>query len=153
MTILSGGCQCGAVRFRCEVEAETASICHCRMCQKAFGSFYAPLVHARPGTLVWTHKEPTRFQSSNYAARGFCPECGTPLTYETAQAVSIAIGALDDPSRVPPVCQDGIEGKIFYVDELHRLIGVVTEDDAEIAALGGRLVSHQHPDAPSPDEA
>lgn len=153
MTMLTGGCQCGAVRFRSEIEAATASICHCRMCQKAFGSFYAPLVHTRAGTLVWTRAEPKRFRSSSFAERGFCPECGTPLTYETAEAVSIAMGALDDPSLVGPVVQDGIEAKIAYVDGLHRLSGRATDDDPEMAAVFRTIVSYQHPDAPSPDEA
>ena len=44
----SGGCQCGAVRFRVEGPLGDASVCHCRMCQKAFGAFYAPLVSVRP---------------------------------------------------------------------------------------------------------
>ncbi|MCE7028136.1 GFA family protein [Jiella avicenniae] len=153
MTTFTGGCQCGAVRFRCEIEAETASICHCRMCQKAFGSFYAPLVHARAGTLFWTRAEPKRFRSSNYAVRGFCPECGTPLTYETAEASSIAIGALDDPGAVRPNAQDGIEGKIAYVDAMPSLPGRATDDDPEMAGAIGKIVSYQHPDAPSPDEA
>ena len=153
MTTQTGGCQCGAVRFRCEVAAETASICHCRMCQKAFGSFYAPLVHTRGGTLVWTKAEPKRVCSSTYASRGFCAECGTPLTYETAEAVSIAIGALDDPGAVPPLVQDGVEGKIAYVDGLHLLAGRLTEEDPELAAVAATIVSHQHPDAPSSGEA
>ncbi|MEX6505480.1 GFA family protein [Jiella sp. M17.18] len=153
MSIHTGGCQCGAVRFRCEIAAETASICHCRMCQKAFGNFYAPLVHAREETLVWTKAEPKRFRSSNYAMRGFCPECGTPLTYETAHAASIAIGALDDPGLIVPFVQDGIEGKIAYVDRMPTLPGRATDDDPEFAAAIGTVVSYQHPDAPSPDEA
>ena len=41
--VLKGGCQCGAVRFTLEGAPGDASICHCRMCQKAFGNFYAPL--------------------------------------------------------------------------------------------------------------
>ena len=40
----SGGCQCGAVRYHFTGALGRASICHCRMCQKAFGSFGAPLV-------------------------------------------------------------------------------------------------------------
>ncbi|MFA5952942.1 MAG: GFA family protein, partial [Hyphomicrobium sp.] len=68
----SGGCQCGAVRFRVEGVLGDASVCHCRMCQKAFGGFYAPLVSVRGATLVWTRGAPKKFQSSSAAARGFC---------------------------------------------------------------------------------
>jgi hypothetical protein len=35
----TGGCQCGAVRFRVEGALGDASVCHCRMCQKAFGAY------------------------------------------------------------------------------------------------------------------
>lgn len=42
---LTGGCQCGAVRFACD-HLGRASICHCRMCQKAFGGYFGPLVTA-----------------------------------------------------------------------------------------------------------
>ena len=66
---ITGGCQCGAVRYRCEGFGR-ASICHCRMCQKAFGAFYGPLVTGKG--LVWTRGEPSWFQSSNKVRRGFC---------------------------------------------------------------------------------
>ncbi len=39
----SGGCQCGAVRYALYAEPYDTHICHCRMSQKAFGAFYAPL--------------------------------------------------------------------------------------------------------------
>ena len=38
--VYSGGCQCGAVRFHVEGALGDASVCHCRMCQKATGNFY-----------------------------------------------------------------------------------------------------------------
>jgi hypothetical protein len=97
--IYTGGCQCGAVRFRIDGALGSASICHCRMCQKAFGNFYAPLVSVDEAKLEWTRGEPKRFRSSNHVQRGFCPECGTPLTYEAPDGVALAIGAFDAPEE------------------------------------------------------
>src|SRR5690606_31950754 len=89
----TGGCQCGAVRFRV-TRLGRPSICHCRMCQKAFGGFFGPLVTAH--NAVWTRGEPKWFQSSNAARRAFCGDCGTPLAYETRFGLELAIGAFDD---------------------------------------------------------
>src|SRR5690606_33743278 len=86
----TGGCQCGAVRFRV-TRLGRPSICHCRMCQKAFGGFFGPLVTAHNAT--WTRGEPKWFQSSNAARRAFCGDCGTPLAYETRFGLELAIGA------------------------------------------------------------
>ena len=44
---MTGGCQCGAVRYALMAEPTHASICHCRMCQKAFGNYIAPLAGVR----------------------------------------------------------------------------------------------------------
>ncbi len=98
----SGGCQCGAVRFRVETLGR-ASVCHCRMCQKAFGAFYGPLVTGIGVT--WTRGEPKRFESSNLVRRGFCADCGTPLTFEYDGGIELAIGAFDDPRVAAPSIQ------------------------------------------------
>jgi hypothetical protein len=60
---LTGGCQCGAVRYEITGGLGRASICHCRMCQKAFGNALAPLVTARG--LRWLGAELKRFRSSD----------------------------------------------------------------------------------------
>jgi len=101
MVEYSGGCQCGAVRFHVTGTLDDASICHCRMCQKAFGAYYAPLVSTRGAALVWTRGTPARYRSSNLVARGFCAQCGTPLTYEAPDGVALAAGAFDDPAALP----------------------------------------------------
>lgn len=54
MTTYTGGCQCGAIRFRATGDLKDSSICHCRMCQKAFGAYYAPLVSVREVEFEWT---------------------------------------------------------------------------------------------------
>ncbi|MBH0239183.1 GFA family protein [Methylobrevis albus] len=142
----SGGCQCGAVRFRIEGPLGKASICHCRMCQKAFGAFYAPLVSVANGSVTWTRGAPAHYQSSNLVRRGFCAACGTPLTYEAPDGIALAIGAFDDPSDIRPEIQFGVEGRIAFVCELDELPERRTEDDLVAAAFLADIVSNQHPD-------
>jgi len=144
--LYSGGCQCGAVRFHVEGALGSASICHCRMCQKAFGNFYAPLVSVGEAKLTWTRDEPKRFQSSNHVKRGFCAECGTPLTYEAPDGVALSIGAFDAPEEIEPTVQWGVEVKLPYVDGLVKLPGFETERDEESIEFVKTMVSYQHPD-------
>lgn len=142
----TGGCQCGALRFRMDGKPGQSSICHCRMCQKAFGAYYAPLVSTRGTVFEWTRGAPKYFQSSNHVRRGFCDNCGTPMTYEAADGIAVAAGAFDDPSSLPPVIQYGTEAKMPFVDHLHALPGHDTMDDIADATFLSDLVSNQHPD-------
>jgi len=150
MVEYSGGCQCGAVRFHVTGTLDDASICHCRMCQKAFGAYYAPLVSTRGAALVWTRGTPARYRSSNLVARGFCAQCGTPLTYEAPDGVALAAGAFDDPAALPPHIQYGVEGRLPFTDSLHALPARRTEQDIAAQAFLSRIVSFQHPDHDTP---
>lgn len=147
----TGGCQCGAVRFRVEGEFGEPSVCHCRMCQKAFGGFYAPLVSTRGATLTWTRGAPAKFKSSNFVERGFCEKCGTPLTYEAPDGIALAIGAFDHPETLVPRVQFGVEGKLPYADSIPSLPNRHTLDDTEAAPFLDRIVSYQHPDHDTED--
>lgn len=141
----SGGCQCGAVRFQVEGALE-ASICHCRMCQKAFGAYYAPLVSVRAAAFAWTRGAPRHFASSNLVRRGFCADCGTPLTYEAPDGMAVAAGAFDTPAAIAPRVQYGLEGRLPFVDGLSALPGTRTEEDVAASPFLDELVSFQHPD-------
>jgi hypothetical protein len=141
---VSGGCQCGAVRFRAS-RFGRPSICHCRMCQKAFGSFFGPLVTTHD--LVWTRGAPRHFASSNNAKRGFCGDCGTPLTYEYFGApVEVAIGAFDDPSVVAPTIQVNPADKLPFFDGLCSLPVRPDGTEPQAEAYKASIVSYQHPD-------
>ncbi len=144
--VYSGGCQCGAIRFRVEGKLGDASICHCRMCQKAFGNFFAPLTSVRGADFAWTRGKPKWFQSSNHVKRGFCTNCGTPLTYEGPDGMALAIAAFDHPEELAPTVQWGLEGKLPYVNDLSALPGYTTEDDPESAEFVKTMISYQHPD-------
>ncbi|WP_329841675.1 GFA family protein [Stenotrophomonas sepilia] len=146
----SGGCQCGAIRFHVRGALTDSSICHCRMCQKAFGAFYAPLVSVRGVQFSWTRGQPRYFQSSNVVRRGFCADCGTPLTYEAPDGVAVAAGAFDEAERLPPTIQYGVERKLPFVDGLASLPVRRTEEDIAALDFLTTIVSHQHPDHDTP---
>ena len=79
--VLTGGCQCGAVRFASYSNPGRISVCHCRMCQKAVAGPFASLVEIPHGDFAWTRGTPATFRSSSLAERDFCAACGTPLSY------------------------------------------------------------------------
>jgi hypothetical protein len=116
------------------------------MCQKAFGGFYAPLVSVPDAKLSGTRGAPKKFRSSNFVERGFCAECGTPLTYEAPDGIAMAIGAFDHPENIAPKLQWGIEGKLHYVDTIAALPAHHTLADTNAAPFLKALVSYQHPD-------
>ncbi|VAW24557.1 Gfa-like protein [hydrothermal vent metagenome] len=140
--LLTGGCQCGAIRFSLS-ERGRASICHCRMCQKAFGGLFAPLVSANDGR--WTRGEPKWFQSSNAARRAFCSDCGTPLAYETRFGLELAVGAFDKPDEVAPLIQVNLNDKLTCYDGLSAL-PIKKQPGQEWVEFLGDVQSYQHPD-------
>ncbi len=147
--VFAGGCQCGAVRYRFTERPGGAHICHCRMCQKAFGAFYAPLVGGLLETFEITRGELAVFHSSDQAERGFCARCGTPLTFRHSDGkhMSVSIGSLDDPEAFPPLDQHGVESRLSYANGLGGLPDTpATEEDEPETAAFIRRTNHQHPD-------
>jgi hypothetical protein len=145
--LLHGGCQCGAVRYALYAEPVSADICHCRMCQKALGNLFMAAAGVPADAFAWTRGEPAVFKSSSAAERGFCRGCGTPLSfrYLGRNKIAITIGSLDDPARVKPRGQIGIESRMPWLEEVLGLPGKTTEEDAPAGALAG-LKNLQHPD-------
>lgn len=143
----TGGCQCGAVRYAIAGEMTNPHICHCRMCQKAFGNFFAALVGTKRENLTWTHGTPSVFKSSELVERRFCAKCGTPLSfsYDDADRISVSIGSLDHPEEAEPQFQYGMESRVPYFAKLHELPGSRTEDDIP-PDKRLKLKSRQHPD-------
>ena len=143
--IRTGGCQCGAVRYRVDGEVTQAGACHCRMCQKAGGNF--GMVFFEAPDLCFTRGQPASFESSPGVKRGFCAACGTPLFMRVHdRRYDVTIGSLDDPDGVPALrSQIGIESECRWFRELAQ----VPRHPTSAAYDGrepGREQSYQHPD-------
>lgn len=147
---VTGGCQCGAVRYRADAVLDNAHICHCRMCQKAVGGPFAALVAAPDDALVWTRGTPSVFRSSSEAERGFCADCGTPLFYhgDGSGRTNLTMGSLDDPQQFPPKTQMGSESRLAWFDGLPALrdAGITGSDDDPDWVNRIGTSNRQHPD-------
>lgn len=98
-------------------------------------------------SLRWTRGALTIFKSSNLAERGFCNQCGTPLTYAFAGTgrISVAMNSLDNPEFIRPTKQYGVESKVSWLEEISELPAQRTDEWMDSEAQT-RIVNRQHPD-------
>lgn len=126
-----GGCQCGAVRYRIAAGPAKSVVCHCRMCQRATGNAFAPLMEVPRDRVTWAG-EPAEWASSDVAFRGFCPTCGTPLYYRGGDTVEIMAGTLAPPFAFRPVEQIAEESRQGWLHALPDLPGMTTPPDYRV---------------------
>ena len=116
----SGGCLCGAVRYRLAGEPVMVAVCHCRTCQRNTGSAFS--------TNIAVPREAVTIEGDALAAfetragsdsppffRSFCSRCGSPVCAQGEAypgIVFIKAGTLDDPTQVAPTAH------IFCSDQL-----------------------------------
>lgn len=108
---MTGGCQCGRVRYEAAITSTDAYLCHCRMCQKATGGIAAAFVQIDSAAVRWL-TEPDWYQSSAIAHRPFCAQCGTPLGFaflDGEGGLDLTVGSFDDPTAFHPVLHAGAE--------------------------------------------
>jgi len=145
---MSGGCQCGTVRYRFSGAPTAAEICHCRMCQKAFGNWGAAFIEVPLTRFEWTGEQPATFRSSPPVQRGFCEKCGTPMFMleDGDTFIDVAAGTLDDPSGLAFTRQIGVESRHPWFKTLHTLPEFRIDETRPAEELA-RLTSNQHKDA------
>ncbi len=146
---ITGGCQCGALRYACSVPPSGAHLCHCRMCQKAVGGPFAALAAVPRDSLVWTRGALATFASSDQVRRGFCAACGTPLTYDyvAGPRINLTLGSLDDPAAFPPERHFGSEARLVWTYHIDALPDEgATETTMAQVAPAIAASNRQHPD-------
>jgi len=147
--VATGGCQCGAIRYAFHAPLENSHVCHCRMCQRATGGVFAALAGGTPENFSWTRGKPAFFASSNLAQRGFCAQCGTPLSFQYHYAgarIYTTIGSLDHPEQVELVKQFGVESRISWVKFCEQVPGERTGESADAQEFLATMRVHQQAD-------
>ena len=107
---MTGGCLCGAVRFRAKAAPLHSTVCYCQYCRRAFGAQSVAWLTFKSSDFGHDKGEPATYESSPGVTRTFCPSCGTSLTYshvDRPDDIDVATAAFDDPGAHPP------EGIVF----------------------------------------
>lgn len=122
---LTGGCQCGAVRYRLMGAPVYSAFCHCGDCRRSAG---APAVHwtAFPAASFTLEQGELRdYKSSELGTRSFCPTCGTGVTYVNETnlpgLIDVQGATLDDPDALPPQIHVQAAERLAYMEKAHEL--------------------------------
>ncbi|MEM1140431.1 MAG: GFA family protein [Pseudomonadota bacterium] len=105
----TGACACGSIRFSVQGDPVLAANCHCRDCQRATGSAFAPIMifwkhdfTLLSGTMSWHEKQA---DTGRTMRRTFCSDCGSPigmLNVDRPKLVYLYASSFDDPSAYTP---------------------------------------------------
>ena len=98
----TGGCLCGAVRYRATADPFWIGHCRCLTCQRWTGSAAFTGAFFKPNLLEWTRGEPNFYESSKKIRRSFCAACGSPLGFHRAEHEGVTAGTLDNPEAIKP---------------------------------------------------
>jgi hypothetical protein len=103
----AGGCQCGAIRYRCTARPYVQYTCHCRACQRLTSSAFATAIQVPAEAFsIEEGNVATRERiadSGNRLTTAFCPSCGSALYSANAarpRLRSIYVGTLDSAADV-----------------------------------------------------
>ena len=144
---VTGGCQCGRIRYEIAGGAEPVSICHCRMCQRASGNLFLAIVPVPHESFRWLNGAPETYASSTIANRDFCASCGTPLSFRFVEGdfICLGVGTLDDPEWTPrPGRHVGAESRVSWFHEMMAWpVRTSDENESITPERRARFVSHQ----------
>ena len=112
----TGQCLCGAVRFEFDGVPTTVGFCHCKMCRRWSGG--APFAAFPAAVRLLTEDSLRWHKSSEWAERGFCGECGTPLFWRMADMPEwgVSAGTLDNEKNLTVAKHIYIDDKPDFYD-------------------------------------
>jgi len=106
-TDLTGGCSCGAIRYRLASAPYDTGWCHCRVCQTSSGApaVVFSTVPANDFRIEQGAETTKWFASTSFGRRMFCGECGSLLAIQVdfqPDEIDFTVATLDEPEKVRP---------------------------------------------------
>ena len=96
---ITGGCQCGAVRYEITGPMKAVAHCHCSMCRKAHGALFVSFGAVDNSNFKLSGEENLGdYESSEGGHRRFCKSCGGQVIIHgeaLGDETFVALGSLD----------------------------------------------------------
>ena len=140
-TSMSGKCLCGSIVFKCNGAPNWTLHCHCESCRRATSSPITTWISVPRTAFAFTKGVPRYFRSSPGVRRGFCENCGSPLTYENERLeaeIHIYAASLLNPNDVSPSCHTFVDEQLPWFEVLDDLPRFATtgRNDASPIRMG-----------------
>lgn len=116
-------CLCGDITIEATGSAKYTEYCHCKWCQQVSGSAFLPLVVFKKENVIVTKGKLSHYNSSQGSLRGFCANCGSTMSFQSAHNFDIALGVMDNPEKFKATQHIWIKSRISHVnidDDLPR---------------------------------
>ena len=116
--VVTGGCLCGAVRYRLQPPLRSVVACHCGQCRRTSGNYVSAtavpidkFALSNDAGLKW-------YRSSEQARRGFCAECGSSLFWSAdgRDTITIMSGTIDGKTGLTTVAHICVADKGDYYE-------------------------------------
>ena len=101
---ITGGCNCGAVRFEVTQPFEAAMYCHCTRCQRRTGTAASANARTAPEAfrLIKGEDRLRSWEPPDGAPKFFCGDCGSAVFSRSSGSIGVRLGALDSDPGIRP---------------------------------------------------
>jgi hypothetical protein len=135
---VEGRCLCGSVVFQYEANPNWSLHCHCESCRRATSSPVTTWISIPRSAFVLVKGAPRHYRSSPGVKRGFCGNCGSPLTYENDRIpdeVHLYAASLSDPAGVVPDRHVFVSEQLPWFEVLDELPRYATTSRGGVAPV------------------
>ncbi|MEH6589617.1 MAG: GFA family protein [Halioglobus sp.] len=105
--MITGKCECGAVKYTVDSEINDFSHCHCSQCRRLHGAAFASFAGVSRAAFRYEcgEQDVKSYASSNSHGRIFCSHCGSNILVELEsepESLYLAMGAMEGNPPLPP---------------------------------------------------